>query len=64
MFCSVLFVFSTAIDENGTVTRPPPVTIVLLTMHKWFVTSKELFAKVVQVYPSNKYGKQAKESGL
>ena len=44
------FHFST-LDENGCIVRPPSVTIVLLTMHKWFVTSQELFTKVLEMYP-------------
>jgi hypothetical protein len=43
------------VDENGCIVSPPPVTIVLLTMHGWYVTSKEFLAKVVEVYPILQY---------
>ena len=37
-------------DENGSIVSPPSVTIVLLTMHGWYVTSKDFLAKVIEIY--------------
>ncbi|XP_046859806.1 ras guanyl-releasing protein 3-like [Xenia sp. Carnegie-2017] len=39
-------------DENGCVVSPPSVTIVLLTMHGWYVTPKEFLAKIIKIYES------------
>lgn len=39
-------------DEDGCIVSPPPVTIVLLTMHGWYVTPKDFLAKVIEMYPT------------
>ncbi|XP_028408961.1 ras guanyl-releasing protein 3-like [Dendronephthya gigantea] len=41
-------------DEDGCITSPPSVTIVLLTMHGWYVTSKDFLAKVIELYERQK----------
>jgi hypothetical protein len=43
--------FDFFLDENGCIVSPPSVTIVLLTMHGWYVTSKDFLAKVIEMYP-------------
>ena len=50
--CISSCIFEHFLDENGCIVSPPSITIVLLTMHGWYITSKDFIAKVIEMYPT------------